>query len=136
MKTVSSTVGAILNALIRVVNSMPFVKDIPAFRLPDIAIPGITLPNLDIDVNLQPDLTAVRQLNDAAQEIARQAQQGMDRITEAVLLWWWSIKLVAALVLLWVVLSVVGYAARAAHRFASGWQMVCGRRVEGALALL
>jgi hypothetical protein len=136
LKTVSATVASLLNAVIRVLNGIPVVKDLPYVSLPHIEIPGITLPKLDIDVNLKPNLEAVRQINETAQEIARQAQQGVDRITETVLFWWWTIKLAAALVVLWVALAVVGYAARVSHRLSMGFRMLCGRRVEGAFALL
>jgi len=35
-----------------------------------------------------------------------------------------------------VALAVVGYAARVGHRLSMGFRMLCGRRVEGAFALL
>lgn len=46
---------------IRAVNGIPLVKDLPYLRLPDIQIPGIALPRLDIDVDLRPNLDAVRE---------------------------------------------------------------------------
>jgi hypothetical protein len=136
LKTVSATVASLLNAIIRALNGIPIVKDLPLVKLPNIEIPGITLPKLDLDVNLRPNLEAVHQLNEAAQQIALQAQQAVDRINDTVLFWWWTFKLAAALVVVWVVLAVVGYAARVSHRLSMGFRMLCGRRVEGAFALL
>ena len=79
LKTVSATVASLLNAIIRALNGIPIVKDLPLVKLPNIEIPGITLPKLDLDVNLRPNLEAVHQLNEAAQQIALQAQQVVDR---------------------------------------------------------
>jgi uncharacterized protein YoxC len=136
LKTVSGALGGLLNALVRVVNGLPFVKDLPEVRLPDIELPGLVPPKLNIDLDLEPRLQVVRQLNDTAQTIATEAEKGIARIAETVRFWWWCIKLAAALILAWLVLTVVGHVARAVHRFASGWRMLCGHRVDGALALL
>lgn len=136
LKTVSATIASLLNAIIRALSAVPLVKNLPYVSLPSIEIPGITLPKLDVDINLMPNLEAVRQINDTAQEIARQARLGVDRIVETLLFWWWTIKLAAGLVVLWMALAVVGYAARVGHRVGTGFRMLCGRRVEGALALL
>lgn len=136
MRTLSNTIESILNAIIRVINKVPGVRDIKKIDLPDFNIPGLRLPNIDLDVNFNPDLSAVMALNEHAQAIAARAEQSLDEITETVLLWWWTAKAVGTMILLWLALSLVGLAARGTQRFATGWQMVRGRRVEGALGLL
>lgn len=136
LRALSGTIESILNAIIKVVRKVPFVPKIGWVNLPDFNIPGLKLPNIDLDIDLKPDLSAVQMLNAHAQAIAAQAERSLDEITETVLLWWWTAKAVGAMVLLWIALSLVGLAARAAQRFATGWQMVRGRPVDGALGLL
>jgi hypothetical protein len=46
------------------------------------------------------------------------------------------LKLSALLILSWLFLTVVGYAARVHHRFTVGWSMVRGHRVSNALRYL
>jgi hypothetical protein len=136
MRTLSRTIEAILNAIIGVVNNVPLVRDIPRVSLPDLNLPGLQLPNLDIDVNFKPDLAAVHALNALAQGIAAQAQTGIDEVARVVRFWWWTIKVVAAMIAAWLALTLIGYAARAAQRFATGWRMLCGQPAAGGLALL
>lgn len=136
MRTLSNTVESILNAIIQVLNKVPGLRDIKKINLPDFNIPGLKLPNIDLDIDLSPDLSAVLALNEHAQAIAAQAERSLDEITATVLLWWWTAKAVGTMILLWLALSLVGLVARAAQRIATGWQMVRGRRVEGALGLL
>jgi hypothetical protein len=136
MATLSSTAATGINAIIRVLNGLPFVKDIPYVTLPRIEIPGLALPQLDLDLNLKPDLRALEELNALAQRIAAEAQRAIDEITAVVRFWWWTVKLAAVLILAWIALAIVGYVARACRRFLAGWRMLCGRPVEGGLALL
>jgi len=119
--------------VISAINRLPKV-DLKPVPLPNLRIPQVKLPALDID--LKPDLAAVHRFNEAAQAIGRQAQQAVDQIAEAVLFWWWTITLAAALVVLWMVLAVVCHLVRVGHRFATGWRMLLGHKVERALALL
>jgi hypothetical protein len=46
------------------------------------------------------------------------------------------LKLSALLILSWLFLTVVGYAARVRYRFTVGWSMVRGHRVSNALRYL
>lgn len=136
MRALSGAVESILNAVISVVNAIPFVPDIRRVNLPDFDIPGFRLPRIDIDVDLTPDLAAVQRLNALAQEIASQAQAAIDEIVRIVAFWWWTAKVVGAMIVLWLALALVGYAARAARRLAAGWAMLRGQSVAGGLALL
>jgi uncharacterized protein YoxC len=139
MRTLSRSIESVLNALIKVLRKVPGLSKIKLVDLPDFEIKGLRLPNIDLDVDFIPSpaaLQAIDALNDHAQQVAAQAERSLDEITETVLLWWWTAKAVGAMILLWLALSLVGLVARGVQRFASGWQMVRGRRVEGALGLL
>jgi hypothetical protein len=46
------------------------------------------------------------------------------------------INAVAAMIVVWLALTLIGYCARAAQRFATGWRILCGRPATGGLALL
>jgi hypothetical protein len=136
LQNLSGTIRSILNGIVDVWNRIPILPDIPRPHLPDFHLPGLELPRIDIDLNLKPDLAAVHALNALAQEIAAQAQAGIDEIARVVRFWWWTVKTVAAMVVAWVVLALVGYLARAAQRFATGWRLLRGQPVAGGLALL
>lgn len=136
LRAVAGVVAGVLNGIVRVINDIPMVKDLPYVHLPHVDIPGLMLPKLDLDLELQPNLQAVHEINAAAQAVALEAQRGIDRIGQTLRFWWWTIKVAAALLALWLILAVVGYAARVSHRIHTGFQMLCGRRVDGALALL
>jgi len=136
MQALSGTVAGVLNGFVSAVRRVPFLGRLPPVRLPDFRLPGFELPHLKIDIDLIPDLGAVKELNLLAQEIADAAGAALDEIGRAVRFWWWTFKAVLILVLAWLVLTVVGYSARAAQRFATGWQMLCGRPMAGGWGLL
>jgi hypothetical protein len=136
LQNLSGTIRSILDGIVAVWNRVPILPDIPRPHLPEFHLPGLELPRIDIDLNLKPDLAAVHALNALAQEIAAQAQASIDEIARVVRFWSWTIKAFAAMIVAWVVLALVGYLARAAQRFATGWRLLCGRPVAGGLALL
>lgn len=136
MKTIASTIEAILNGIIRVINKAPVIKDIRYVNLPDVRIPGFSLPEINIDLDLRPNLQSVEALNRLLIEVAEESEQSITAINQGFKTWWGSLKLSALLILSWLFLTVVGYAARVRHRFTVGWSMVRGHRVSNALRYL
>lgn len=88
VRTIAGTLEAFLNAVIRVLNAVPLTKNIKPIDLPDIKVPGLKLPNIDLDIDLEPDLRAVIALQQQALEAADHIKTAVAEIIDVVMLCW------------------------------------------------
>ncbi|HRK57431.1 MAG TPA: hypothetical protein PLQ67_07915 [Burkholderiaceae bacterium] len=53
LRVVAGAVAGVLNGIVRTINGIPMVKDLPYVRLPHVEIPGLTLPKLELSDAVQ-----------------------------------------------------------------------------------
>jgi hypothetical protein len=119
-----------LNAVIRVLNAVPLTKNIKRIDLPDIKVPGLELPNIDLDIDLEPDLRAVIALQQQALEAADHIKTAVAEIIDVVMLCWAYVKFIGVLILVWLGLSVVGFLGRLKYRLGMAFRLMRGQPVE------
>ncbi|MFQ5755661.1 MAG: hypothetical protein ACE5H7_06135 [Acidiferrobacterales bacterium] len=137
MGTIARTVQNVVNTIIRAVNGLPFVK-IPRVRIKNyFKIPAfdIDLPNVDLQVSDQA-YEAIRRLSEESYKVTTKVKSTLDILSGIFATGWRLAKVAFYLIIFWLILVVVGYAARSLHRFSQGWKMIRGQPVEGALMLL
>jgi prefoldin subunit 5 len=130
VRTISGTLEAFLNAVIRVLNAVPLTKNIKRIDLPDIKVPGLELPNIDLDIDLEPDLRAVIALQQQALEAADHIKTAVAEIIDVVMLCWAYVKFIGVLILVWLGLSVVGFLGRLKYRLGMAFRLMRGQPVE------
>jgi prefoldin subunit 5 len=130
VRTISGTLEAFLNAVIRVLNAVPLTKNIKRINLPDIKVPGLELPNIDLDIDLEPDLRAVIALQQQALEAADHIKTAVAEIIDVVMLCWAYVKFIGVLILVWLGLSVVGFLGRLKYRLGMAFRLMRGQPVE------
>jgi hypothetical protein len=119
-----------LNAVIRVLNAVPLTKNIKRIDLPDIKVPGLKLPNIDLDIDLEPDLSAVIAVQKQALQAADHIKTAVAEIIAVLMICWAYVKFVALLILVWLGLSVVGFFGRLKYRLGVAFRLMRGQPVE------
>lgn len=130
VRTISGTLEAFLNAMIRVLNAVPLTKNIKRINLPDIKVPGLNLPNIDLDIDLEPDLSAVIAVQKQALEAAEHIKTAVAEIIAVLMLCWAYVKFIAVLILVWLGLSIVGFLGRLKYRIGVAFRLLRGQSVE------
>jgi predicted PurR-regulated permease PerM len=133
---ISATMESVINAIVRVVNKIPFVRGLKGVHLPRINIPGFSLPNLNVDLKLNFDMTAVGALKEVIGQIADEAEAAIDSLKNIWLTWWWTFKVMAFLVLCWFLLFFIGIMARFWHKLKTGMQLLSGHTTTASLQIL
>lgn len=133
---ISKTLESILNGMIKIINRIPGVKDIQRVNLPDINIPGFQLPDIDIDVDLSFNMVAVEALKAATEQVAVEAESMLNTIVKIWTTWWWTVTTIFYLIGLWLLLALVGIAARSWHKFLTGVRLLIGQSQEASLQML
>ncbi len=131
VRTISKTVEKIMNAVIRVLNAVPMTKNIRLINLPDIKVPGLKLPAIHLDVDLEPDLRAVRELQQQAMAAAEQIKAAVEDILAVFSRLWLLAKTILVLALVWLGLAIVGIFGRMQYRLQMALRLMRGQPVEG-----
>lgn len=133
---ISKTLESILNSLIRIINGIPGVKDMKRVNLPDIKIPGFHLPDIGIDVDLTFNMAAVEALKAATEQIAAEAESMLNTIVNIWIAWWWTVTTIFYLIVFWILLALVGSAARSWNKFLTGVRLLTGKSQDASLQML
>jgi hypothetical protein len=140
---ISTTVGAIsnamesfINSLVRVLRKVPFVHGLKGVHFPRIDIPGFKLPELKVDLALTFNTAGLDALKEVLAQIADEAEATLDALKKIWLTFWWTFKVVVFLVLSWFVLSLIGIMARYWLKFKTGVQLLTGRIKTANLQML
>ena len=131
------TVQNVINGVVSAINAVPFVN-IPKVRIANFfKVPAfdITLPNVDLNVSGKA-YEAVRELSELSYQMAEEIRVNLERLWAIIMFWLGLLAVLLVLLLLWALLAVVGYTARCRRRLDTGWRMIRGEAVEGALTLL
>jgi methyl-accepting chemotaxis protein len=133
---ISATLESVINSIVRVLKKIPFVRGLKPIDFPEFKIPGFSLPNLDINLKLNFDMTAVEALKELSGQIANEAEATLDSLKKIWLTWWWTFKVIAFLVLCWFLLSFIGMVARFWHKLKIGIQLLSGHTTSASLQIL
>jgi uncharacterized protein YqgV (UPF0045/DUF77 family) len=133
---ISATMESVVNAIVRVLRKIPFVRGIGGIHFPRIDIPGFSLPHIDIDLGLDFDMAAVEALKQLSGQIADEAEATVETLKKIWLTWWWTFKIMVFLLLCWLLLTFVGMLARFWQKLRIGLQLLLGHSHSASLALL
>lgn len=150
-REMKKAIGAVNSTLKNVVNAMigmrTFLQDllnnirkeinkIPAVNIPKINFPKlrIKLPDLNIPkltLNLQPDLSGLKALQDISVDVAGEVKQSVGEAGQTVLNGWRMIKVMLILFLLWLCLFCGAIFQKIAANTQRGWRLLVGKQVGG-----
>ena len=130
VRLISKTVEPVLNTIIRVVNTFK-IKKIRPIDLPPLKVPGFELPNIDLDVNLDLDLSAVYELQRQATKAAEQIEAAVEEILAVFYRLWMLAKITLTLILVWLGLAIVGIFGRMQYRLKMALRLMRGQPAEG-----
>ncbi len=129
VRQISSTIESVINSLIKAANKIPGVNlSKISLRVPK--LPGLKLPDLDIDLELEPNFDAVIAFHAQSEAIAAELGLAIEEIGAAFLTWVKIMQAVMLLVGLWLMLVVISFIYRAGGRIKAGSAMLLGRPVE------
>lgn len=134
IRKVSRAIENVINAIIKPLNTLlPKKLKLKPFRLFKIKIPKIKLPNLDLDFNLEPDLSALEALQETAQGLQQDLQSSTEELVVTISKWISIIAIAIALFVVWFLLVIAAFLMRIKARLLAGLQLLKGREVENAI---
>ncbi len=136
VQAISGSLESLVNAIVRVLRKIPFLRKIGGINFPKINIPGFALPDIDIDLGLDFNMAAVEALKQLSGQIADEAEATVETLKKIWLTWWWTFKVTAFLLLCWLLLAFTGMVARYWQKLKIGMQLLLGRTQSASLALL
>ncbi len=134
LKSITDKIETTMNKVVDALNFLlPKKFHLKAFNLPTIKIPKLPLPNLEIDIDLNPDLTAIYALKSASLNLQENLLPEYNQLTATLSNLLFATKFIGYLIALWFLLVCISFFMRVGDKIRVGMQLLRGKEVTNAL---
>lgn len=136
--SVLGAVAIVINKIRAPIEKITFgkikLKAINLDALRDLDLIPIDFPDLDVDLSL--DMSALEELERISSDFGTKLSNSVDDLVKLVQTWALVIFICIALLVLWILILFIGFLCRLPIALRTGWRLIKGEHIEGAVLYL